>query len=509
MQTTGNPAARAIAEAFGDFRSFAALLEIVPKSGGRIRFRLNGIQKTYCRRRTQRDVVLKPRQIGFTTLEQARDVYHFLTQRDARVVATCQSITEHTPSKLLSKNYEVMFDSLERLGVKIRFKTRSATEWTLADRDASLRIVEAGASEAAAIKKGRAGTITRLHLTETAFYEYAGETLLAMLECVPGIEHGSEIVSESTPNGASGTFYRQCKDALSGTSGYRLHFFPWYEAREYRLPLEEGETVTPRTEREQSLVDRHGISSEQLKWYQRKLAEKEGKQDLIDQEYPSDPDTCFLVSGRCFFDLPSISQAMSQASPPVASEDRGRLRIWQAPKPGGAYVVGADTAEGGGGDPSAALVFERGTGQHVATLHGQFIPWDFATALAALGKRYNMATLAPERNNHGHAVIQSLQREHRYPAIYKHHDDKLGWLTNEASRAPMLDALDASQRRGTFQTDDVAMLGQMRTFVINDHGKAEAARGEHDDLVMGGAIGWAVLSRPGPRAGLYSNIPVF
>lgn len=488
--------AQALAEAFSDFRSFAGLLDIVNKGGQRQKLTLNEIQRAYCRARTGRDVALKPRQVGFTTLEQARDIFHFLTRPGARVVATCQSMTDHTPRKVLAKNYDVMFGSLERLGIRLNWKTKTGSEWVLDDRDASLRIIEAGASEAAAEKKGRAGTITRLHLTETAFYEYADATLNALLECVPAPEFGSEIVSESTPNGAHGTFYRQCKSAIAGTSGFRFHFFPWFSAREYAVPLDEGERVEPRNERERLLVERYGLRPEQLKWYQRKVASR-GDAELVAQEYPNDPDTCFLVSGRCFFDLALIAEAIAGAAEPIAVEDRGRLRIWQQPQRGSSYVIGADTAEGGGGDPSAALVYERGTGQHVATMHGQYIPWDFAGALVALGRRYNGAAIAPERNNHGHAVIQAMQREHRYGRLYVHHDGKPGWLTNEASRAPMLDALDASHRRGTFNTNDTAFLGQMRTFVITDSGKAEAAKGEQDDLIMGGAIGWAVLTRPG------------
>ena len=508
MHPTSRAAAELLARGFQRFEAFAGLVSIVPKSGARCKLRLNEIQRAYCEARTPRDVVLKPRQIGFTTIEQARDVYRFLTSPGARVVTTCQSFTDHTPQRVLAKNYEVMFESLQALGLRLNFKTRTGNEWTLADRDASLRIVEAGASEAAASKKGRAGTITRLHLTETAFYEYADETLNALLECVPPPELGSEIVSESTPNGASGTFYRQCKGARSGTSGFRFHFFPWFAASEHAVRLDADETVKPRNERERLLLERHGLRPEQLKWYQRKVAEK-GSQDLVDQEYPSDPDTCFLVSGRCFFDAQLCAAQLETAEEPIAIEERGALRIWQLPKADASYVIGADTAEGGGGDPSAALVFERGTGAHVATLHGQYIPWDFAAALMRLSQRFNWATIAPERNNHGHAVIQALVREHRAgdaALLYIHYDGKYGWLTNEASRAPMLDAFDAAHRRGTFATNDRTLLGQMRTFVINANGKAEAARGENDDLVLGGGVGWAVLTRPTVRRNL-DNLP--
>jgi len=482
-----------LAWALEDFRRFAGVVEIVPKSGQRQRLLLNEIQKLFCADRTGRDVVLKPRQVGFTTLEQARDVFHFITVPGARVVATCQSLTDHDPFKLLSKNYRVMFESLARAGLKLNFRTESNGEWTLADRDASLRIVEAGASEAAAVKKGRAGTISRLHLTETAFYEYADETLNAMLECVPSQEHGSEIVDESTPNGAAGFFYRQCKAAGVGQGAYRLHFYPWFAAGEYRAPLAPGETIEPIGERERALVAR-GVTPEQLKWYRSKVLEK--GQDKTDQEYPSDPETCFLVSGRGFFDQATTTRLIERAREPIERRERDRIAIFAKPAPGADYVLSVDTAEGGGGDPSGGILRRRDTGEHAATISGQYQPWELAKSAAALGTEYGSALIAVERNNHGHAVLQALQREEKYRKLYEHADKKPGWPTNPVTRPTMLDALEDAHRRGLWTSPDRNVLGQFRTFIITDSGKAEAARGEHDDLVMAEAIGWAVRQIP-------------
>ncbi len=482
---------------FERFERFAGLLDIVPKNGQRQKFRLNEIQRRYCRERTARDVILKPRQVGFTTLEQARDVFHFLTVPGARVVATCQSLTDHDPFKLLSKNYRVMFESLARAGLKLNFRTESSGEWTLADRDASLRIVEAGASEAAAAKKGRAGTISRLHLTETAFYEYADETLNAMLECVPSADNGSEIVNESTPNGAAGFFYKQCRDAGSGRGAYKFHFFPWFEASEYATPLDPGETVVPESEREE-LLTAHGVTPEQLKWYRAKVVDK-GGQDKTDQEYPSDPDTCFLVSGRGFFDQAVTTRLIELAIPPVERRDHDRISIWKKPEEGKRYILSVDTSEGGGGDPSGCIVRDRATTEHCATISGQYPTWELARAAAKLGAEYNWALIPVERNNHGHAVLQALEREQKYPHIYLHTaDGKLGWPTNPVTRPQMLDELDDAHRRGLWTSPDRNVLTQFRTFIVTATGKAEAARGENDDLVIAEAIWWAVRQIPDP-----------
>lgn len=486
-------AAQRIRQAFASFPRFCGLLKIPPKGGGpRIPLLLSPIQRAYNAARTSRDIILKPRQVYMTTLEAARDVWWFLTKPGARVVVVCQSQTDQAALKDLAYKFRIFFDSLRQLGIQLPFGVESTTEWTLPDRDATLRIIQAGASEASASKKGRGGTVNRLHISEAAFFERAEDTFNSLMESVP--REGSEVVNESTPNGASGFYYEQWRASVEGRSGYTPHFFPWWHHPEYRLPLDEGETFEPETSLESQLLDK-GVPPECLNWYRWKVRDKGGNADLVAQEFPSDPDTCFLVSGRTFFDIKLISESIGTATDPIAVEDHDCLHIWAYPRRGSEYVISADPAEGGGGDPSAALVYERGTGAHVATLHGQFIPWDLAAKLAILGKRYNSAQLVPERNNHGHAVIQSLQRKHRYPHIYRHTDGKLGWLTNEPSRALMLDELDAAHRRKSWKTQDRLVLAQMRTFIVGATGKPAAAPGEHDDLIMAAAIGWAVATR--------------
>jgi hypothetical protein len=493
-----------LAFALSTFPRFAGLLEILPKSGPKCRLVLNEIQRRYSAERTHRDTVLKPRQIGFTTMEQARDVYHFLTVPGARVVITCQSTVDHQPQKLLSANYQLMFDSLKRAGLKLDFRSETNTRWILAgQRDSTLTIIEAGASEASARKKGRAGTVTRLHLTETAFYDYADDTLNALLESVPSVEKGSEIVSESTPNGATGFFYRQCKAAEAGSNGYKLHFYPWYEALEYAVPLDPGERIEPQNDREELLVEK-GVKPEQLKWYRRKIADK--GQDQVDQEYPSDPETCFLTSGRAFFDQ-AVNKALIERAPnPIEKLSNDRVWIWKRPEPGRGYVIGADTSEGTGGDDSAAPVLDWETGEHVATLLCNLEPFDYAAELARLGYFYNTALIAVERNNHGHSVLQALvhpppdsngQPQQSYPCLYMAADEKLGWLTSSVTRPVMLDDVAEAHRKGFWSSPDRRVLQQFKTFVVGSNGKPEAATGEKDDLVMGSAIAWEIRQRSG------------
>jgi hypothetical protein len=506
-----------IASQFAVFERFAGLLKIQPKEGGgRIPLRLSPVQRAYCAARTARDIILKPRQVHMTTCEAARDLWWFLTKRGARVVVVVQSLSDGAPLKDVAYKFRVFFDSLRHLGIALTFGTDSTTEWSIPDRDATLRIMQAGASEASASKKGRAGTVNRLHISEAAFFEHADETFNALMESVPMT--GSEVVIESTAHGAHGFFYEQWQKARHGDSVYRPHFFPWWLHPDYRLALGSGEQFEPRSDLEISLAKK-GISAERLNWYRAKLLEKGGDAARMGQEFPSDPETCFLVSGRGFFDGARLAAQLRDVRPPIESinyraagardnivADRvvPAVRIWHRAERGKEYVIALDTSEGSGGDAGAGICVERGgAGRHMATIWGQFKPWELARVAVWLANtHYKGAVIAPERNNHGHACLRALDAEQHYRQIFVDLDGKPGWLTGVASRATALDAFEQAHRQGVFDTHDEFLLAEMRTFVIGPTGKAEAAKGKYDDLVMAAAIGRDVICRARVRRGL-------
>lgn len=506
-----------------DFLGFCALLDIVTKDGLRRKLvPLTSTQEIFCANRTGRDDVLKPRQVAITTIELARDIWFWLTRPSSRVVIVVQSDTAHGPLKDISAKTRIMIESLERANVAMHWRSFAANEWALEGRDGSLRIIEAGASEAAAQKKGRGGTVHRVHVTEVAFFEFADVTLNALLESVPDRSLGTEITFESTPNGASGWFYEHYQAAKAGKNGYVPHFLAWFDFRDYQMPLEPGERLGEASTKEQSERESkwraRGITDAQIKWFRAKRAEK-GRDDLVEQEYPSDEDTCWLIAGNAFFDQMVTHRLLIAASAPIETVEirrtgddgaiaaYGQLRIYHHPEPGKQYVISADTSEGGQGktdDASAAHVYERGTGRHMATLDGQIKPWAFARELGGrdrrtsvcLGWMYRGALIGVERNNHGHAVLRALHAEQSYQNIFFDRDGKPGWLNHEVTRAPALDTLEEAHRAGHWRPADAAIMKQLRTFVINERGKAEAARGSHDDHVLAGMIGWDLLCRP-------------
>lgn len=502
--------------AWRSFPRFCGLLQVRDKTGKRVPFRLNRTQRAYLKSRTNRDIALKGRQVGLTTIILALMVYRFLTVRGAKVVIVCQAMKEDKNVKEIGSTIEVFLQSLERfseLGLELDFETRTTTSWALRGRDSTLDIITAGASEAAAEKKGRSQRITHLHCTEVAYWEHADATLRALFNCVPAGEFGSEIILECTANGATGAFFEHCELSRRGAAGstpFNFHFFPWYSHEEYETRLEPGETVAPRTPHQKLLVEIHHITPEQLKWWQNKVGTERGNEDFVNQEFPSDPDTCFLVSGRGFFSAPRVAQLLARAKAPElvqniresglvqmrdAKEEVPALRVWHQRQPGREYVVICDTSEGEDGSAGCAGVFERGTGRHMATLWGQIKPWTLAKLAVILCKRFGNAMLVVERNNHGHTVLRAAEAEQGYTNIFKDTDEKLGWLNHEVSRGPALDTFEHAVRDETFTTDDYYAIREMRTFIVNARGRAEHASGARDDLVLMMAIGWDVLCR--------------
>jgi hypothetical protein len=486
-----------------DFEGFCGLLQVVPKEGGaRIPFVLSPTQQAIQAVRSPRMILCKGRQVRATTIEVARDLWWFLTKRGARVVVVCQSAENETGVKDIVYKIDVFLDSLATHGYVFDFGREQSKDWTLPSRDATLRVIQAGASEKSATTKGRGGTVNRLHMTEMGLWgDYAHETFNSLTKSVP--EHGSEIINETTPRGAYGFYFEQWQAAVGGTSAFVPHFFGWWLEHDYKKPLEAGETLEPLSDVERGLAKR-GASLEAIKWRRWQIRENGGNEELVNQEFPNDPHSCFLVEGRGFFDEKVTTKLYADATAPIrvhpirGNGARGEIRFFANVDPRAEYIVVADTSQGDGGDPSAAHVYERVTGRHMATLDGQLDPWELGRWLIALAKAYSTdvakALIVVERNNHGGTTLRCLINE-KYPRIFKDRDDKYGWNNHEVSRTPALDTLERAHRRGAWSTRDALILAQFRTFVVNARGRAEAARGSHDEHPICAAIGWDVLTR--------------
>lgn len=321
----------------------------------------------------------------------------------------------------------------------------------------------------------------------------------------PTIDMGGQYVSVSSARGAA-TFHNELFQlARQGRNGFKPLFFPysshpkrdadWWEAKRPTYPKEfQFFQEYPRDADE-------AIQSSEPRRFPEPILKLSA--DKLDWHTPADL-------------LTSENEDLAKLATLKPRWEELGLRVYQMPVAGRGYVCGADVAEGiSGGDYSAALVLDRDTGEEVAVLHGRWDTRDYAAYLDRLCNAFG-ATLAIERNNHGLAAIQAVQRLHterlkggkraRYALYYeqpiiskpgeKVRPGRPGWLTTLKTKPAMLDQLADALREGECRPASEAVLGDLRAVVEDPETQQLGAKPpQHDDLAMAMAIAWQCLVR--------------
>jgi hypothetical protein len=165
------------------------------------------------------------------------------------------------------------------------------------------------------------------------------------------------------------------------------------------------------------------------------------------------------------------------------------------------YVVAVDSAGGGAdGDFAAVQVVEVATGLQCAEMRERLRPEDLARVSVELAREYGRALIAVERNNHGAAVLAYIGARESYPRVYRQHGEP-GWLTTAASKPEIVARLRVLLSETPERFMSTRLLAECRTFVADERGRAAAAAGAHDDLVMAMAIAQAVRAELLERRG--------
>jgi hypothetical protein len=483
------------------------LLTVKTKKAKMVPFKLSPIQLRVSREETRRNIKLKPRQVGMSTYELGKRFARFCTRLNWTVVTVAHDAP--TTELLLQTVHQFYKNLPPELQPRTQYANRS--EIYFPELNNRWVIFTAGSNNG----PGRGTTINDIHGSEVAYWPNPKDILGGLLETAP---KDAYVDLESTANGAGGFFHQHYNEAKHGLNGFKAFFFPWWWQPEYRISNAEAPSfgVDPFStyeEDEQRLVDRYNLDRQQLNWRRWK---RSVVKELFEQEYPEDDETCFLTSGRTYFDKEAVKRAKLVGEyAPVETRDSGDLLIWKRPLPGQTYLIGADVAEGlADGDYDAVIVLDE-TGDEVATLRGHWNPHIFAQKLKDLSEEYNEALVVVERNNHGHAVLTTLIYELAYKHRVYHHQDydqrgklvkKPGWITSSKTKPIMLSTLQQVLESGPELFHNAAFFGECSTFVYHDDGSIGSINGCHDDLVMARAIGQEALKshRPGKTMHVYN-----
>ena len=493
-----------------------SFLKIKTKDNKVVPFRLNAPQRRLyeiIKREADagkpiRIIILKARQMGFSTLTEALIFHRTATKHNVNSLIIAHK--DDAASNLFGMS-KLFYNELPDILRPAR-RASNAKELIF---DAPPRSAQRGLNSrlkcatAGGEGVGRSDTFSNVHISEFAFWGASKmETLNGLLQSVPSTP-GTMVVIESTANGFD-EFKRMWDAAVKGENDFVPVFFPWFELEEYQRPYN-GFVLT---QEERKLQSRFGLTPEQLSW--RRWCVKNncaGDEDLFRQEYPSTPEDAFVATGDSVFDTKKIADRLCSVSKPIKQgffvygydgmavsdirwneSGRGSIKIYSEPKEGFPYVLGGDTA-GEGSDRFTAHILDNTSGEQAAVLLSATMDEDeYARQVYCLASYYNNALVGLEANFSTFPIRElsrlgySRQYVRETPDTFSGAVRKsFGFRTTAATRPVIIAGLVAVCRDSIQLINDGDTLREMLSFV-RIRGKPQAEAGEHDDLVMGLAI---------------------
>lgn len=441
---------RTLAKVSQDVFLFSTFCWVINPVLGRVKFDLYPYQKSvlYQFLKERFNIILKFRQAGITEL----------------IAMYCLWLTMYHPNKKV--NIISIKDTVaKKVLKKIKFMYKNLP-WYLQTPIINGRTGEYGSASTMEFSNGsiiesiptsdqagRSESLSLLVIDEAAIVRWAS-TIWA--SAFPTLSTGGSAIVNSTPYGVGNFYHSTWVDAVSGNS-----------------PL------NPIRLRWQMHPDRN------QDWYN-EMATALGPKRTA-QEIDGD----FLSSGNTVFDLADIKgiEEMLSDYPPLRVRLGGQYREFNDPDPNTEYFIGADCSTGRATDYSSFTCMSK-DGEEAAIYKGK-IPLDkYARLLGDTGEKFNFATLAPEANDIGMAVVIKLQDE-GYPNLYyarkllkkkgknKPEEELVpGWITTQKNRTLIVEGLEKDIREDSVIIKDPFFVQEAYTFIYDGMGRP-VAMGKH------------------------------
>ncbi len=271
---------------------------IKDKNGKKTQFQPNQEQESFYLNQHCRDIILKARQLGFTTFKMISDLDDCLFIEDFGAGCICHNLEDakdifRNKIKYAYQNINQEFiDVLAALGFTLPLPVNDKDNGYVFNNGSSIKVSVSY----------RGGTLQSLHVSEFGkickkFPDKAKEIVTGAFEAVAA---GNVITIESTAEGREGYFFEYCKDAekmqqlkkVLSVLDFKFHFFPWYTREEYSIV---GDINPALTKYFDELENKYGVAltDNQKAWYSAKW---KVLGDDMKREYPSTPKEAFEVS---------------------------------------------------------------------------------------------------------------------------------------------------------------------------------------------------------------------
>lgn len=292
------------------------IYSIKDKYGHKIPFIPNDHQKNYYHNRAKKNIVLKARQLWFSTMIDimALDLVLFGSYKSAGIIADDRDSAE----LIFREKIKFAYDNLpEWLSSNFQVKT---------DRKGEL-VFESNHCAISVDTSFRWWTLQTLHISEygkicNKYPEKAREIQTGALNTVAPT---SEVDIESTAEGNSWYFYEMCMRSMEleeqwkelTDMDYKFHFYPWFVDPTYELYSWEAirqETIAyfDTIKNDPYILKKYPgyiFSEAKMRWYQKK---QEEQKDDMQREYPSYPKEAFDLAIKWSYYEKELSLARTQ-----------------------------------------------------------------------------------------------------------------------------------------------------------------------------------------------------
>jgi hypothetical protein len=278
-------------------------------------FKPNRAQRRFMQRLWHRNVILKARQLGFSTLVCILWLDTAMFSKDPIRCGIIAQDKEAAESLFRGKILYAYDNLPEVMRQMFPLSKRTATEIEFAHNGSSIRVATSM----------RSGTIHRLHVSEFGKIcaKYPDKAKEVITGSIPSVPKSGILVIESTAEGQDGDFYKITQRAeaihLQGSElspkDYKFHFFPWWEAPEY--VLDPDLVVMTDTDNKyfgeiEALIKRKLTPEQRAWWVSTRDNDFNGEAPLMWQEYPSTSREAFQVSTEGCYYAGQLSKAREQ-----------------------------------------------------------------------------------------------------------------------------------------------------------------------------------------------------